>query len=87
MGVKLPNRATKLDPLWSEPHTEVETPSEHTATLDEGTPWNNEKLWVESAEASPGKQLQQPGAGEPQVGTPRRFERGRSQQARYADCW
>ena len=56
--VKLPNRATKMDPVWSEPHTVVETPSEHTATLDDGTTWNNEKLRVESPAVSPGKQSQ-----------------------------
>ena len=85
--VKLPNRATKLDPVWSEPHTVVETPSEHTATLDDGTTWNNEKLRVESPAESPGKHPQQPVAADAPLATPRRSERVRGRPARYADCW
>ena len=46
--VKLPNRASKLDPVWSETRTVVETPPEHKATLDDGTTWNNVKLPVDS---------------------------------------
>ena len=65
----------------------METPSEHTATLDDGTTWNNEKLRVESPAVSPGKKPQQPVAADAAVATPRRSERVRGRPARYTDYW
>ena len=75
LRIRLPNRASKFDPGWTEPDTVVETPSEDTETLDDRTTWNNEKLRVESPASSPGKQPQQPVAADPLVATPRRSER------------
>ena len=78
--VKLPKRATNMDPVWSEPHTVVDT-----EILDDGTAWNNRKLRVESTAASPGRQPQQPVAADAPVAAPRSSERARRRPARYTD--
>ena len=41
---QLQNRQSKLDPVWSPPRRVVSKPSTYTATLEDGSTWNADKL-------------------------------------------
>ena len=47
--VKVQDRHSKLDPVWSSPRLVVEKTSDDTVKLEDGTTWNAEKLLVESS--------------------------------------
>ena len=50
--VRNPIRHNKLDPVWSSSHTIINKPSDDTATLEDGTTWNAERLMQDKSTAA-----------------------------------